>query len=155
DLLGAQLYRAPNDFEYSWLRNGEPIDGATELNYRPTKPGTYDCRVTATNQAGSTTQTSTDLTLVRGLAFADGVAPVHGRRALLTMRGVGDGRCRGMVKLIAHVGYSQVVHREGHREVIRHRALFPIGKARFSIFPGRTKVVRVRLKRKGKRMLRN
>src|SRR5262249_35935021 len=86
DLLRAQLYRAPNDFEYSWLRNGEPIDGATELNYRPTKPGTYDCRVTATNQAGSTTQTSTDLTLVRGLAFADGVAPVHGRRALLTMR---------------------------------------------------------------------
>jgi DNA-binding beta-propeller fold protein YncE len=153
DLLGSYLYRAPRSYSYGWLRNGETIRGETESRYRPTKPGTYNCLVTATNAAGSTTQKSTDLTLERGLAYATGLAPVHGRRALVTLSCVGDGRCKGLVKLIAHVGYRRVVHREGRREVIRRRALFPIGKASFSIFPGRTKVLHVKLKRKGKRLL--
>lgn len=153
DLLGSFLYRAPQTVSYAWLRNGEVIPGAEKSTYRPIKPGTYDCRVTATNAAGSSAQTSTDVTLVRGFALANGFAPVRGRKALVTLHCVGDGRCRGLVKLIAHVGFSRVVHREGRREVIRRRALFPIGKARFSIFPDRTKVVRVKLKRKGKRLV--
>lgn len=153
DLPGSFLYRAPHSYAYGWLRNGEAIEGAGESSYRPTKPGTYVCRVTATNAAGSTSQTSADLTLVRGLAYARGFAPVQGRRALVTLTCVGDGRCKGLVKLIAHVGYHRVVHRDGHRIVIRRRALFPIGKARFSIFPGRAKVLSVKLKRKGKRLL--
>jgi DNA-binding beta-propeller fold protein YncE len=153
DLLGSFLYRAPSQFSYSWLRNGVEIAGATGVNYRPTAPGSYDCRITATNAAGSTAQTSADLTLVRGFALASGFAPVHGRKALVTLTCVGDGRCKGLVKLIAHVGYKRIVHREGRREVIRRRALFPVGKASFSIFPGRTKVLRVKLKRKGKRLL--
>jgi hypothetical protein len=153
DLPGSFLYRAPQAFSYGWLRNGEAIQGANEARYLPTKPGAYDCRVTATNAAGSTAQTSADLALERGYAYATGFAPVHGRRALLTLTCTGDGRCKGLVKLIAHVGYHRVVHRDGRRVVIRRRALFPVGKASFSIFPGRTKVVQVKLKRKGKRLL--
>lgn len=153
DLLGSFLYRAPQSLSYGWLRNGEEIEGATRSNYRPTKPGAYNCRVTAGNAAGSNTQTSADLTLVRGFAVANGFAPVRGRKALVTLRCYGDGRCKGLVKLIAHIGFRRVVHREGRREVIRRRALFPIGKARFSIAPDRTKVLRVKLKRKGKRLL--
>jgi sugar lactone lactonase YvrE len=153
DLPGAFLFRAPQSFSYGWLRNGDAIENATESRYRPTKPGTYNCLVTATNAAGSTVQRSADLTLERGYAYAKGFAPVHGRRALVTLTCVGDGRCKGLVKLIAHVGYHRVVYREGRREVIRRRALFPIGKASFSIFPGRTRVVHVKLKRKGKRLL--
>lgn len=155
DLVGAFLYRAPQSYSYSWLRNGETIVGATESTYRPTRPGAYNCRVTATNFAGAATQTSTELTLERGLAHAKGFAPVHGRRALVTLTCIGDGRCRGLIKLIAHIGYRRVVFREGRREVIRRRALFPIGKGRFSIFPGRTRVVHVKLKRKGVRLLRH
>ena len=153
DLPGSYLYRAPQSYSYAWSRNGVEIGGATESSYRPTKPGTYNCQVTATNAAGSTAQTSADLTLVRGFALARGFAPVRGRKALVTLTCVGDGRCKGLVKLIAHVGYRRVVHRNGHRKVIRRRALFPVGKARFSIFPGRTKVLRVKLKRKAKRLL--
>ncbi|MGH2975192.1 MAG: hypothetical protein ACRDLL_10050 [Solirubrobacterales bacterium] len=155
DLLGAFLYRTPQSYAYSWLRNGETIAGATESTYRPRKPGIYDCRVTASNHAGTTAQTSADLALARGFAYARRFAPVHGRRALVRLTCIGDGRCKGLVKLIAHVGYKRVIHRGGQREVIRRRALFPIGKSRFSIYPGRTKVVRVKLKRKGARMLRN
>jgi hypothetical protein len=155
DVLGSFLYREPQSYAYGWLHNGEAIVGATELTYRPRKPGVYDCQVIASNQAGTTTQTSADLTLVRGFAHAKGFAPVHGRRALVTLTCTGDGRCKGLGKLIAHIGYKRVVHHEGQREVIRRRALFPIGKARFSIEPGRTKVLRVKLKRKGARMLRN
>ena len=55
-LPGAFLYQAPrHPYAYSWLHNGEAIAGATESSYRPTKPGTYDCQVTAANFAGSTT----------------------------------------------------------------------------------------------------
>lgn len=155
DLLGSFLYRSPQSYSYGWLRNGEAIGGATESTYRPTKPGTYDCRVTAANAAGSTTQTSSDLTLVRGVAYAKGFAPVHGRKALVTLTCYGDSRCKGMVKLIAHIGYHRVVHRNGRRKVIRRRGLLVIGKRRFSIFPGRTKVLRVKLKRKAKRLLKH
>jgi hypothetical protein len=155
DLPGAFLYRAPQTYAYSWLRNGESIAGATESRYRPTKPGAYNCQVTAANQAGSTTQTSAELILERGYAHANGFAPVHGRRALVTLACTGDGRCKGLVKLVAHVGYKRVVFREGHRQVIRRRALFPIGKGSFSIFPGRTKVLHVKLKSKGARLLRH
>ncbi len=139
----------------AWLRNGEAIAGATESNYRPTEPGIYDCQVTATNFAGSATLTSADLTLERGYAYAGGFAPVHGRRALITLTCTGNDRCKGLVKLIGHVGYKRVVHREGRRKVIRRRALLPLGRARFSIYPGRTKVLHLKLKRKAAHLLRN
>lgn len=56
DLLGAFLYRAPASFAYQWTRNGSNI--ATGITFTPTAAGDYTCTVTATNQAGSTSQTS-------------------------------------------------------------------------------------------------
>jgi PKD domain len=58
DLLGSFLYRAPQSFRYQWALNGADIGGATLTHYTPTAPGSYTCRVTATNHAGSTVQTS-------------------------------------------------------------------------------------------------
>ena len=58
DLLGAFLYRAPQSFAYQWSRNGAEIGGATDPSYTAYVPGDYRCRVTATNEAGSTSQTS-------------------------------------------------------------------------------------------------
>ena len=56
DLLGAFLYRAPASFTYQWKRNGSDI--ATGATFTPSQAGDYTCTVTATNQAGSTSQTS-------------------------------------------------------------------------------------------------
>src|SRR5262249_6779102 len=61
DLPGAQLYRAPRSFAYEWLLNGAQIGGAAGSSYTPHAVGSYSCRVTATNQAGSTAQTSAAL----------------------------------------------------------------------------------------------
>jgi hypothetical protein len=58
DLLGALLYRAPRDLGYQWRRDGTDIAGATAPSYTPLAPGSYSCRVTASNRAGSTGQTS-------------------------------------------------------------------------------------------------
>jgi hypothetical protein len=58
DLLGALLYRAPRSFAYQWSLDGTGISGATSNTYTASAPGSYTCRVTATNQAGSTSQTS-------------------------------------------------------------------------------------------------
>ena len=58
DLLGSFLYRAPESFVYQWRLNGSDIGGATTADYTTTVPGSYTCRVTASNRAGSTTQVS-------------------------------------------------------------------------------------------------
>ena len=58
DLVGAYLYRAPQSFSYQWTLRGADIGGATGSSYSPTSGGSYACRVTATNFAGATAQTS-------------------------------------------------------------------------------------------------
>jgi hypothetical protein len=58
DLLGAFLYRAPESFAYQWSFNGTDIPGATSSSYTAPAPGSYTCRVTAANHAGSSAQTS-------------------------------------------------------------------------------------------------
>ena len=58
DILGSFLNHAPQSFRYQWARDGSDISGATLSAYAPTARGSYTCRVTATNQAGSTSQTS-------------------------------------------------------------------------------------------------
>src|SRR2546427_57439 len=58
DLLGAFLYRIPQHFAYRWSRNGVDIPGATASSYNATLAGVYRCRVSATNAAGTTQQTS-------------------------------------------------------------------------------------------------
>ena len=58
DVLASFYYRAPRSFAYQWTRNGADIAGATEASYTAPVKGDYRCRVTATNDAGSTSQTS-------------------------------------------------------------------------------------------------
>ena len=66
DLPGSLLYRAPQSFAYQWRLNGTDIGGATTAAYTPSAPGTYTCRVTATNRAGSAAQTSAAVTISCG-----------------------------------------------------------------------------------------
>jgi DNA-binding beta-propeller fold protein YncE len=61
DLLDSFLYRAPQSFGYQWTRGHTDIPGATGSSYTARAAGAYSCRVTAINQAGSTSQTSRGL----------------------------------------------------------------------------------------------
>jgi hypothetical protein len=65
DLPGCFLYRAPQaqSFSYQWQLNGADIGGATGSGYTPNAPGSYTCRVTAANRAGSASQTSAAFTV--------------------------------------------------------------------------------------------
>jgi DNA-binding beta-propeller fold protein YncE len=58
DVLPAFYYRAPQRFAYQWSRDGVAIPDATQPTLTAGTPGDYRCRVTATNHAGSTAQTS-------------------------------------------------------------------------------------------------
>ena len=58
EVLGSFLYHSPQSFRYQWALGGSDIGGATLAAYTPTTRGSHTCRVTAANQAGSTTQTS-------------------------------------------------------------------------------------------------
>jgi hypothetical protein len=81
DLLGSFLYRVPQSFAYQWTLNGSDIAGATSSSYSAFVPGKYGCRVTASNHAGSATQSSAAFT-VNGPAVPPritGVAQSHRR----------------------------------------------------------------------------
>ena len=60
NLPQSQVYRAPRSFSYQWLKDGQPVAGATKSNIgvEGSPGGDYACQVTATNAGGSTVQTS-------------------------------------------------------------------------------------------------
>jgi DNA-binding beta-propeller fold protein YncE len=92
DLLGSLLYRAPQSFSYAWSNKGSDIAGAGASIYKPTAVGNYRCRVTASNQAGPTSQTSSLHTVFRlgkltrnkrkGTATLAVIVPSRGRLVL-------------------------------------------------------------------------
>ncbi|MBS1863779.1 MAG: hypothetical protein JSS68_18950 [Actinobacteria bacterium] len=53
----SHLYRAPQSQSFSWTLEGVTLDGATGETLTASQPGTYVCRATASNEAGSTTIT--------------------------------------------------------------------------------------------------
>jgi DNA-binding beta-propeller fold protein YncE len=69
DLLGSFLYRVPQSFAYQWNANGTDIPGATASSYTPTSPGSYGCRVTATNVAGRAMQTSAAFSVTQAVVL--------------------------------------------------------------------------------------
>jgi len=58
DLLSGSLYRAPQSLTYQWTLDGTPVAGATTSSAFVSSAGEYRCQVTATNAAGSSSQTS-------------------------------------------------------------------------------------------------
>ena len=77
DLLGSWLYRAPSSLAYSWTRNGANIPGASAATQTAARAGDYRCTVTASNVAGTSSQTSVAHSVP---------APAFGRKTLVTMR---------------------------------------------------------------------
>jgi hypothetical protein len=80
DLLGSLLYRVPQSFSYQWSRNGAAIEGATSNSIAASSVGSYQCRVTAQNQAGSASQTSTPIGI-----FKIGKTRLNKRRGTATL----------------------------------------------------------------------
>jgi hypothetical protein len=78
DLPASFLSRMPESFAYQWTLDGAGIGGATASTYTPTTPGSYNCRVTAANQAGSAVQTSDPVTVT---ATQPPVTAATGQRA--------------------------------------------------------------------------
>lgn len=66
DFAGSFVYQAPKTYGYQWLLNGSSIVGANASTLTATKPGTYTCAVTGSNQDGSATQTSAAVKLNPG-----------------------------------------------------------------------------------------
>jgi hypothetical protein len=58
DLIESFLYQQPVSFGYKWRRSGGAISGASSSSITASRAGSYKCVVTATNQAGSTTNAS-------------------------------------------------------------------------------------------------
>jgi hypothetical protein len=64
DLISGALYRMPKSTAFGqWTLDGNPIAGATDPTYTPETAGDYRCTRTATNFAGTTTQTSDPVTV--------------------------------------------------------------------------------------------
>ncbi len=64
DLAPSFLFRAPGGFAYSWSRDGTSVSGATASSLTASAAGDYRCTVTASNAAGSASQTSGAHTVV-------------------------------------------------------------------------------------------
>jgi hypothetical protein len=99
DVLGAFYYRVPQSFAYRWSRNGAEIGGATGASYTTQVKGTYRCQVTATNDAGSTSQSSDPHTVTgppnTKLTKAKMNLPHHEARFKFEARGEASGfRCK-------------------------------------------------------------
>ncbi|MGI8559594.1 MAG: hypothetical protein ACR2ND_15040 [Solirubrobacteraceae bacterium] len=65
DLSSSFDYRAPQSYAYSWAENGAAIS-ATSNSIIAGSPGSYTCRVTASNHAGSNQQISAALAISAG-----------------------------------------------------------------------------------------
>jgi hypothetical protein len=69
DTIESSLYRAPQSVSYQWLRNKQPIPGATGQTLTATKVGDYACKVSAANIAGVNTEESHTLRVKAALDF--------------------------------------------------------------------------------------
>jgi DNA-binding beta-propeller fold protein YncE len=58
DFPGSFVYRSPRAFAYQWTSKGKAVKGATAASFQAKSVGKYACVVTASNQAGSASQTS-------------------------------------------------------------------------------------------------
>ncbi len=65
DFAGSFVYQAPHTIAYQWTVDGAPVQGASAATFAAITPGSYGCVTTATNQAGSASQTSAAATAVK------------------------------------------------------------------------------------------
>jgi hypothetical protein len=99
DLLEAAFYRGPTSISLQWLKDGQPIAGATGGTLAASSVGSYSCQSTAVNQAGSTSQTSAAVPI-----FSVGKAKVNRKKgtAILPVKVPGAGSVTLSGKKLVH-----------------------------------------------------
>jgi DNA-binding beta-propeller fold protein YncE len=104
DLLGSNLYRAPQSFSYIWSLDGTQVPGATSSSLSPSAAGSYTCRVTAQNHAGSAaSQTSAPIAVSSVAAAGPGatcvVPKLKGKKLKADKKRLRNANCKlGKVK---------------------------------------------------------
>ncbi|CAB4869486.1 unannotated protein [freshwater metagenome] len=100
-VVGAFEYRSPQGApSTAWARNGAAIAGATGTTLVAHKPGSYTCSQTASNFAGSKTETAAAATVISRLVFVKGASSLR-----TSLNGAG----RLAVKVTAKSGKKTVV----------------------------------------------
>ncbi len=148
-------------YAYKWLRDGNAIAGATSDSYvvQPADEGHgLSCEVTATNSAGHATAKSNTLSIpqpppppppapVVGVSTSTVIVSAGGVAHVLVTCTVGP--CSGTIDLIQR---KTVRHHHGHRTVTRTITIV-LGQAPYSLAPGQSRLLVVRLNRPGKHQL--
>jgi len=106
DLLASFLYRAPQSFSYQWSRDGSELTGGTASTLPADAVGNYQCRVTATNHAGSATQLS-----ARHGIFKVGRPKLNRRRGTATLPATVP--ADGILKLVGRGVKTRISRRAG------------------------------------------
>jgi DNA-binding beta-propeller fold protein YncE len=169
DLFRSLLYQAPQRFSFSWIKDGSTISGANSSLLSATSSGSYQCRVTATNFAGSTTQTSSAFHVAP--ATSNNVSLSGSTSALtasltVTCHGIVGQRCSGPIVLTSHVkkkgkkvvGVTARKHKHKHKH--KHKAKAKtvltqvmVGSGAYSVGAGSSANVQIPLNQTGKQLL--
>ena len=91
DLPESFLFQAPQTVSYQWLLNGAPLAGATASSLKTHRLGEYRCQASASNFAGSATQTTPPVEIIATLKLGKArVNPRNGTAVLpVTVGGAG------------------------------------------------------------------
>jgi hypothetical protein len=129
DQIESFLYRAPQTISYQWLRNNQPIPGATGTTITAGKVGSYTCQITARNFAGENAEGNPNGFAIRASLRLKRVA--YNRRkgtATLRLAVTGSGRLDLFGKGVANVsrkhasGTVKVVVRASGKSRIKLKA---------------------------------
>jgi DNA-binding beta-propeller fold protein YncE len=159
DLIGSLLYRAPQSFSFSWSVDGKTIAGATTASIVASSPGGYACRATATNHAGSTTQTSAPHNVSSPPSPTARLVSVSrsGATAVLTL---GCGGAPGQQCSVSVTGTVRERKRGASILAVTARGkgsvkavTVTVTRGAFTVPAGKTMIARVTLNRVGKQLL--
>jgi hypothetical protein len=109
DQIESFLYRAPQSISYQWLRNRQPIPGATGTTVTAAKVGSYTCQITASNFAGENVEGNPNGFATRASLKLKRVAyNRHKGTATLRLAVAGTGRLDLFGKGVANVSRKHV-----------------------------------------------
>ena len=157
DIPLSLLFRAPENYSYSWRNNGSVIPGATSSSITANSPGAYTCTVTATNPAGSRSQTSGGFSVVAASASMSPSTSGPSAQLTFTCSGLSGQTCSGGFAATAHetkrgssvVGVAARKHKKKPKKVV----LVNLGSGSYSVAAGGSQTISFRLNGTGKKLL--
>ncbi len=158
DIVEALYYRAPHSFSYAWALNGHPIPGSSD-SITATSPGTYTCTVTASNFAGSTSQTSAAFAVPVPTSSVSQSTSGPSAQLTFTCSGLSGETCSGGFAVTAHetkrgssvVGVAAREHK--HKKKRKKILLVKLGSGSYSVAAGGSRTISFGLNGTGKKLL--